>query len=68
MVETLEGYITPARAAHRIGIAPLTLKQWAKRGRIPALLTPLGLVFRTEDVERVAREREELAKEVINVA
>ena len=66
MVEVLEGYVSPARAAHRIGVAPLTIKVWAKQGRIPALLTPLGLVFRTEDVERVAREREEM-KEAVDV-
>ncbi len=59
MVATLDGYLSPSKAAQQIGVAPITLKLWAKQGRVPALRTPIGLVFRTEDVEQLARQRAE---------
>ena len=59
MVTVLEGYLSPSAAARRIGVAPLTLKLWARSGKIPALMTPNGIVFKVEDIDRIAHERAE---------
>lgn len=58
-VEQLSGYLAPSQAAARLGIAEATLRLWAKGGRIPALATPTGRLYRDVDVARVARERAE---------
>ena len=57
MVAVMEGYLGPSEAARRIGVAPVTLRLWVRQGKFPALRTPIGMVLRTEDVERAARER-----------
>ena len=57
MPTVMEGYRAPSEAARRIGVAPVTLRLWVRQGKFPALRTPIGMVLRTEDVERAARER-----------
>ena len=62
VVTTLEGYLAPSRAAHRIGIASVTLRTWVKKGWLPALRTPNGIVIKVEDVERAAAGRAQHAR------
>ncbi len=59
MIVAMEGFLSPTQAALRVGVSPLTLKVWAKQGRIPALQTPNGMVFAVTDVEEAALRRAE---------
>ena len=56
-VEHLTGYLRPREAANRLGISEPTLRWWAATGRIAALITPFGRLYRAEELERVAAER-----------
>lgn len=55
----MDGLLTPADAARLLGVVPATVRQMALSGRLPALRTESGMrLFRREDVERLAAERE----------
>lgn len=56
-VEVLEG-LSRAQAARRLGIASETISKYARSGRLPYIATPLGRVYKVEDVERLRLERE----------
>jgi len=59
-VETLAGYLSPSQAARAAGVDVGTLKLWMKNGKLPALMVPPGRrLYRTEDIERLTRERAE---------
>ena len=55
--ETLKGYLALSRAAARAGVSEATLRGWAKSGKVAALVTPHGRLFREDVIERIARER-----------
>ncbi len=52
-------YMTVGVAARRLGVSEPTVRNWSRVGRLPALRTSFGYrLFRREDVDRLARERE----------
>ncbi len=57
----LDGYLTTSQTARRLGVSQELVRIWAKRGRLPALVTPYGKLYPTEAVERLAAERRERA-------
>ncbi len=57
VIEELQGYLTPTVAAQRLGVSEVTLRLWVKGGRMPALRTPHGNLFKAEDIERIALAR-----------
>ncbi len=51
-------YLTPSEVAHRLLVAPVTVRQWAQKGWLKAELTGGGhRRFLQQEVERFARER-----------
>ena len=68
MIETLDGYLSPAQAARVLNIAPVTVRWLVKSGKLPALRTPNGMLLRVADVEQAARERATTGREVTHVA
>jgi hypothetical protein len=46
-------------AARRLGISTVHLRSLVVRGRVPAVETPLGLLFRTEDLDAYLRPTSE---------
>ncbi len=64
MVTTAEmaAYVSPARAAREIRVADSTLRMLVKRGELPAVRTPIGIIVHRDDVTRVRQERAEKGK------
>lgn len=55
--------LTTASAARRLDITPATVRQIARAGRLPFIRTDSGQrLFRVDDVEQLAREREQRAQ------
>ncbi len=51
-------YLTPAEVADRMMVSPITVRQWAEKGWLPAVTTAGGhRRFAQDDVERLAQER-----------
>ena len=45
-------FLTTSQVANRFEVTPETVRQWARTGKLPAVLTPSGQrKFRIEDVE-----------------
>lgn len=57
IVEVLRS-LTRAEAARHVGIAPETISKLARSGRLAYISTPLGRVYKVEDIERLRIERE----------
>jgi len=54
----LTEYLTPAEVAKRFLVSPITVRQWADKGWLTAIVTPGGhRRFALDEVERFARER-----------
>ena len=50
--------LTPQQVAELLLVAPVTVRQWAQRGELKALVTPGGhRRFRLDEVERFGRQR-----------
>ncbi len=53
-----EQFLTPHEVAELLMVSPVTVRQWAQKGMLPALTTAGGhRRFRWDDVERFAREK-----------
>ena len=53
-----EQFMTPHEVAELLMVSPVTVRQWAQKGMLPALTTAGGhRRFRWDDVERFAREK-----------
>lgn len=51
-------YLTPNEVAEMMMVSPVTIRQWAARGDLPALVTPGGhRRFVKQDIEDFARQR-----------
>lgn len=51
-------YMTPNEVAELMMVSPVTIRQWAARGELPALVTPGGhRRFVRQDIEDFARQR-----------
>ena len=51
-------YLTPNQVAEMLRVSPATVRQWAEKGELAALMTPGGhRRFRPEDVDAFARKR-----------
>ena len=51
-------YLTPNQVAEMMMVSPITVRQWAAKGELPALATPGGhRRFIRQDIEDFARER-----------
>ncbi len=58
--ETFEGFLSPSQAARVAGVDTATLKYHTKTGKLQAVMVPPGRrLYRTEEIERFARERTE---------
>lgn len=54
----LKTYLSPREVAAVFKVSPITVRVWAQRGLLPALITPGGhRRFHVADVERLARQR-----------
>ena len=52
-------YLTTSRAARVLNKSESTVRAWARSGELPFTLTESGVrLFKPEDVERVAAERQ----------
>ena len=48
-------YVTTAQAADRLGVAPETVRAYARRGLLDvAMRLPNGFMFKARDVDRLA--------------
>ena len=56
---TIETRLSPGEAARELRISPQRLWQLACAGKVDAEQTPLGRLYRTEEIERVRAERAE---------
>ena len=57
-VVEVQGLVTTPEAARRIGVNPLTVKRWARAGKLEGSnLAGRLWAFRRDDVERLAAER-----------
>ena len=50
-------YVTIKEASEILGVSPLTLRNWDKKGKLRALRHPMNnyRVYRVEDLERIMR-------------
>ena len=60
----MKRYITVKKAAHLLGVTPLTLRNWDKAGKLVALRNPINnyRVYKTEDIEIFLRKIETKGK------
>ncbi len=64
VTETLEGYLSPSQAARVVGVDVGTLKYYTHTGKLAAVMVPPGRrLYRTADIEAIARERAEKGKD-----
>jgi excisionase family DNA binding protein len=59
--EATASLLGPSQVARVLGVSRERVVQLANEGRLTAMMTPLGRLFDADDVERLAREREEAA-------
>lgn len=52
-----EHYVGASAAARSLGISVRRLKQLRDRGELPVVWTPLGRLYRRDDLERLTAER-----------
>ena len=61
-------YLTPNQVAELLHVAPVTVRHWASRGKLPFVVTPGGhRRFPRAEVERLARQLEEGGGEGLRV-
>jgi excisionase family DNA binding protein len=51
------GYVGPSAAARRLGVSAERVRQLATEGKLASTVTPLGRLFRLDDVDALARAR-----------
>ena len=49
-VPDLSQYLAPGEAARALGVSTTTLREWTHRGLLPSVPTPLGNLYRPNDV------------------
>ncbi len=54
----MQEWLGGAQAARLMGVTPQWVRALAKEGRLEAVETPLGFLYRRTDVERLAGERQ----------
>jgi len=57
--EVLSGFLAPAQAARQLGIAEGSLRYYARLGRLPVVMAGGRPLYRTDDIQRIGRERTE---------
>jgi len=58
----MDGLLTPAEVAKRLGVSPITVRSWVAKGWLPAHMTPGGhRRFLWADVERLLEQRRQMA-------
>ena len=57
--ESYEGTEGASAAARRLGVSAERVRQLEREGQLKAQLTPLGRLFKVDDVEALARARRE---------
>lgn len=62
MAATTYRPMTSGEAARALSVSQQTARLWARSGKLPAVLTPLGLLFDAGDVERLRLAREQSAE------
>jgi len=61
-MENMDGLLTPAEVAKRLGVSPITVRSWVAKGWLPAHMTPGGhRRFLWADVERLLEQRRQMA-------
>ena len=56
-MESTTTYLSLGQAAHRLGLSRQRVSALVRAGRLPAILTPLGRLYRTADLARYSAER-----------
>jgi predicted site-specific integrase-resolvase len=51
-------WLSPHQAGLKLGVTAERIRQLERAGRLSCLRTPLGRLFNSEDVDRLAAERE----------
>jgi excisionase family DNA binding protein len=54
---TMPEMLTPAQAARKLQVSGEYVRELANSGKLPCTRTPLGRLFRVEDIERFEAER-----------
>ncbi len=49
--------LSTSEAARAAGVSAETIRKWAQSGRLPAQVTPLGLLINPPDLHQLLRER-----------
>ena len=63
MSESYEGTEGASAAARRLGVSAERVRQLAESGELKAQVTPLGRLFKVDDVEALARTRRSRPRE-----
>ena len=58
-VTVLEGVLSLGQAATLIGVSWQRIDQLCRTGELPYILTPIGRIFRQEDLDELKRQRAE---------
>ena len=60
MMEKLDAYLTIKQAARFLGVAPNTLRNWGRDGKVPMHRNPVNgyRLFKKSDLEKLLRDTE----------
>ena len=53
----MEDLISASQASKLVGMSDQAITGWARKGRLPYTPTPLGRLYRAEDVKRAYQEQ-----------
>jgi predicted site-specific integrase-resolvase len=54
---TIDGWLSPAQAAHRLRVTPQSVGIYCRQGKLRCVETPLGRLIDPASVDRLAQER-----------
>jgi predicted site-specific integrase-resolvase len=54
---TVDGWLSPAQAAHRLCVTPQTVGIYCRQGKLRCIETPLGRLIDPASVDQLAQER-----------
>jgi predicted site-specific integrase-resolvase len=57
MINTVDQWLSPAQAAHRLCVTPQTIGIYCRQGKLVFVETPLGRLIDPASVDQLAQER-----------
>jgi hypothetical protein len=58
-----QGTLTPAQAARKLGLSVERIRQMVRYGQLVPIRTPLGMLFKADDIDSVAKRRADKARQ-----